>query len=87
MVFYNADFELAFLNKACKKYGITMGSPYIDLFKTCKELRPEIRYIKDVYKALGINRNETSSDVYESLQMFTKIMTMKRRREGHTHDY
>lgn len=40
LVMYNAEFDMKFLKKACKKYCLSIERDHIDLYKVCKYLDP-----------------------------------------------
>lgn len=43
LVMHNADFDMGFINKACKKQGIVLINPVVDTLVLCREMLPGLK--------------------------------------------
>lgn len=60
LVIHNADFDMGFINKACKERGLSLYNPIVDTLTLCREMLPGLKNHKlvTIKEHLGI-RSDT----------------------------
>ncbi len=74
LVMYNAEFDMCFIKKACKKYGICFEPYYVDFYKICKYLAPSKRINKPfLLEEYHIKEDSKDNDCTLYAKLYSKI--------------